>query len=411
LEPGRSGAYSDTLVFIDSIAVKDTVRLDSVVLRVDTTVFLDTVRLVLKRDSVFDLIADAHGIWRDFATTGFDFEWDTLTRPPEFSVRVSFGQPFVDIPPAYRPFWRHCSNCHSDLGSNTLAPKARKALLLNTWEQIAAYGPERLVFAARGGGMPPKPTPPVPEDVLGRAQAYLASWPNPDPGVLLVGFRYRESEDFVRKYCADCHAPGGTHPEQRRAMLHLVLDTYGQWHKHRRNIRERIGIKFDSTQDTSWISQIIMPPDSLPAGRKPSDAERLKMMEWIDRFAPNTVDGSGIGDSVSTKGIVTSGAVQGLVYEPAAKIVNRYCADCHTVGGLNPEQPDAWNYAIRLDTYALWDSYPTYILEEHLDPVLAAQKSLTLMPPEHFPLQPTSGERQLLLDWLRRGSPNTVDGR
>jgi len=347
------------------------------------------------RDSVNKLFMDTLGIWRDSITSFFD----------STAGSWHYSAPFMDMPAAYRQFYRYCANCHSTLGTSFLAPKALKALRLDTWDDITAYGANRLLLAAQGGGMPLSPGPKVPDDVLGRAQAYLASWGDTAQRVILRGFNYWEAENFVRKYCADCHTPAGRNPQQGRAMMFLILDTYDQWHKREDKIKERI----DPTYDPSYI----MPPDSLPPERKPTDAERLSMMEWISRFSPNTIDGQGMGDSIQTQGIVTEGAVQGLVYDTAYKLINRYCADCHTLGGLNKDQPDAWTYALPLDTYAEWKAAGILDIQYRMDSVLASQLRPPgqIMPRTIFPLQPTAAERQLLLDWIRRGSPNTLTGQ
>ncbi len=133
------------------------------------------------------------------------------------------------------------------------------------------------------------------------------------------------------------------------------------------------------------------------------------MLEWIDRFSPNTPDGSGMGDSVFSGGIVTSGAMQGLVYTQAFNILNRYCADCHAEVGLNRDQPDAY-FALRIDTYAAWKSIPTRITLRRLDLDSVSKYQQGPMPPESFGNQITLAERKLVIDWLTRGSPNSVDG-
>ena len=109
--------------------------------------------------------------------------------------------------------------------------------------------------------------------------------------------------------------------------------------------------------------------------------------------------------------IVTEGALADVAYEPARRLVSRYCADCHTRGGNNREQPDAWKYALRLDTYADWEK-GSRVLKVRLDSAASAAEDppADVMPRESFPYQPTQAERDTLLDWLARGSPNTVTG-
>jgi hypothetical protein len=92
--------------------------------------------------------------------------------------------------------------------------------------------------------------------------------------------------------------------------------------------------------------------------------------------------------------------------------VSLYCADCHARGGNNPTHGDAWGHAIRLDTYAEWAKSERY-LRERLDPDSAAAQDppVDVMPQPGFPLQPTAAERDTLLAWLARGSPDTPDGQ
>ena len=307
--------------------------------------------------------------------------------------------PFMDMPLAYRDFWRYCANCHSSSGQSSQAPRARKALHLNTWNQITAYGAEKLILAAKGGGMPLPPTPRVSDEVLGRAQAYLASWPDSAQPIRVTGYRYAEAGNFVRSYCADCHTPGGRSADQPKAAIRLMLDNYEGWRKHQSAIKQRL--------DTNNLLR--MPPqdshqDSLLSRAPP---ERARMIDWIDRFSPNTADGTGKGDDTPL-----DTAVKGLVYEPAFRIINRYCAECHTEGGLNLRQLDGWT-ALPLDTYGNWKSAPDgrNIFARRLDSVQARQSGLERMPPPKFYAQPTQAERDTLLNWLQRGSPNTLNGQ
>ncbi len=362
-------------------------------LYLDTLHYHGSLTKIVLRDTIHQWLQDDHGIWRDYQTSLFDTgsgEW-------------AYGTPFIDIPAAYSQFWRYCSNCHSALGKSSLASKAKKSLELNTWEQIQSYGPQKLVLAARGGGMPIAPAPPVPDEVVSRALAYLAYSGDSVAPILLVHYHYKEAENFVRRYCADCHTPAGRHPLQSTAMRYLILDTYAQWHKYEKSIKQRI--------DTVADVLLIMPPDSIALAKKPSREERRKMMEWIDRWSPNTPDGSGKGDSIPIGNIIQNGAMKGLLFDSASQIINHYCADCHTFGGLNREQQSAWTYALRLDTYQDWANVKPEILAERLDPAIAILKFLEVMPPDRFPFQPTNSERQILLEWLKRSSPNTKDGR
>ena len=112
------------------------------------------------------------------------------------------------------------------------------------------------------------------------------------------------------------------------------------------------------------------------------------------------------------KPIVTEGAIAGTLYLPAFRIVNRYCADCHTAGGNNELQHDTWKYALRLDTYAEWVDARKILLERLVPETAAAQDPpVDVMPNLAFPFQPTQAERDTLLNWIRAGSPNTPMGK
>ncbi|MDB5047416.1 MAG: hypothetical protein JWO30_487 [Fibrobacteres bacterium] len=109
--------------------------------------------------------------------------------------------------------------------------------------------------------------------------------------------------------------------------------------------------------------------------------------------------------------IVTEGALTDVRYEPAQRLVSITCADCHTRNGNNETQPDAWGHAVRLDTYKDWlDSRK--VLLERLDPVTAAEQDppVDVMPQTTFKYQLTDTERDTLLQWIKRGSPNTESG-
>ena len=116
-------------------------------------------------------------------------------------------------------------------------------------------------------------------------------------------------------------------------------------------------------------------------------------------------------DAPEPRTIVTDGAVADVLYAPAKRIVNLYCADCHTQGGHNELQPDTWKFALRLDTYDDWVS-GTKVLLRRMDAAKAAAQDPPedVMPSISFPFQPTQAERDTLIDWLNRGSPNTPTG-
>lgn len=116
-------------------------------------------------------------------------------------------------------------------------------------------------------------------------------------------------------------------------------------------------------------------------------------------------------DGGGPKPIVTEGALTDVLYEPARRLVSRSCADCHAQGGNNGTHQDAWGHAIRLDTYAEWVSGRRVLLER-LDRSVAAMQDppLDTMPSAGFLYPLTDAERDTLLQWIRRDSPNTESG-
>lgn len=108
---------------------------------------------------------------------------------------------------------------------------------------------------------------------------------------------------------------------------------------------------------------------------------------------------------------MTEGCLRDCAYEPARRLVSRSCADCHAEGGNDASHSDAWGHAIRLDTYAQWTKGSAHLLER-LDPAEAARQDPPVdpMPPEGFPYPLSQSERDTLLEWLKRGSPNTASG-
>jgi len=93
-------------------------------------------------------------------------------------------------------------------------------------------------------------------------------------------------------------------------------------------------------------------------------------------------------------------------YAAADDIIVGYCAGCHARDGKHPDQPRA-HQVLALDSYADWHQATTVIAAvldtRHLDG--------SVMPPADAPAQPTDAERSLLLDWTRRGAPDTSQGQ
>ena len=109
--------------------------------------------------------------------------------------------------------------------------------------------------------------------------------------------------------------------------------------------------------------------------------------------------------------ILTEGCLTDVRYAPARRIVGYYCSDCHAKAGTAESHKDAYGHALRLDTWQEWVDGKKYLLVR-LDAAAAAAEEppVDVMPQLAFPYQPTQAERDTLLQWIRRGSPNTVSG-
>jgi uncharacterized membrane protein len=95
------------------------------------------------------------------------------------------------------------------------------------------------------------------------------------------GVAYEPARRFVNSYCAPCHARGGPLPDHMRAYQVLHLDSYQDWKAGKRIILAVI--------DRWHLDGKIMPPPTAPA--QPTDDERLQMIDWTQRDAPNSADG------------------------------------------------------------------------------------------------------------------------
>src|SRR6266567_3545489 len=95
-------------------------------------------------------------------------------------------------------------------------------------------------------------------------------------------------------------------------------------------------------------------------------------------------------------------AMKGTVYERGRTFVQTYCSPCHWSGGRHAKKAVAYP-AFQVDTYEQWMTGRT-IVPAVLD---KWNPDGTVMPPPEAPADPPDDERMLILDWVRRGSPNT----
>jgi mono/diheme cytochrome c family protein len=313
-------------------------------------------------------------------------------------------EPFADIPRPFREFFAHCSGCHSNLAADTEEKRRAKARMnLNDWAAIKSFGPSRLLAAANAGTMPPAADAKVPDTLVEKVIVFLGSWSY--GGEALGGTAFTQARALVGRFCADCHTAGGRNADRPRAHALLPLDTYAQWKEYQDLIAGRLAPGHPGGNP--------MPPPKHPI--QPSAAERNLLLDWIARNSPDTQDGLGEGrpDTTRPDGIVSEGAMGDVLYAPARRIVNFYCADCHTAGGGNKDQVDAWKNAdVKLDTHAGWIKAVNTLLVRLDPPLAAAQRPFPFdpMPKPSFARQPSQAERDTLLAWLRSGSPNTITG-
>ncbi len=246
----------------------------------------------LYRDSAGVLHDSRTGLYRDF----LGFWRDTLV-----------NQPFMDVPEPYREFWHYCATCHSGFKYSPYleSVRAKRAMQLNNWDEIVAYGPEKLFLAALRGGMPLATAVPVPDYVIERVHAYLAAhwdttgvppappqpvtttgivdtfWVADSTGIHKVEFLYKPAQRLMDKYCAECHARDGNSPYQKLTWSNsLQIDSFPVWRGAAGPLIERMDPVY------TWD---LMPP--FYGAHQPTRAERDTLLQWLNRGAPNTVDG------------------------------------------------------------------------------------------------------------------------
>jgi uncharacterized membrane protein len=117
-----------------------------------------------------------------------------------------------------------------------------------------------------------------------------------------------------------------------------------------------------------------------------------------------------IGGGCATHDVAPSreraeGALTGTRYEIGRRFASKYCVECHAKDGRDPKQKVAYP-AFHADTYDDWVSSRTILLAV----VDKWNPDGDVMPPPDA-LEPPDEERRLILDWIRRGSPNTSDGK
>lgn len=103
---------------------------------------------------------------------------------------------------------------------------------------------------------------------------------------------------------------------------------------------------------------------------------------------------------------VSMGALQDCQYTFAKNFTSQYCSDCHTTTGTFKHKDKALQN-ITMDTYHDWmqaSRTVPRVLDKH-------NLESKIMPPAKYPYQPTDSEREVMIEWLNRGSPNTDSGK
>ena len=110
-------------------------------------------------------------------------------------------------------------------------------------------------------------------------------------------------------------------------------------------------------------------------------------------------------DGGPASSVTAERALRGTAYERGRDLVQRHCAGCHSQNGEDPRQRVAYP-AFHVDAYDDWVSSRTILLAV-LD---KWNPDGDVMPPPDA-VELSDDDRRTLLDWIRRGSPNTVDGQ
>lgn len=90
----------------------------------------------------------------------------------------------------------------------------------------------------------------------------------------------------------------------------------------------------------------------------------------------------------------------------ARKFTGKYCMECHSADGTNPKQEKAYpNLGVA--------NYREWMEASGAVPGVLDKAALEgpVMPPKSAKNQPTDEERKIMVEWVRRGSPNTDSGR
>ena len=98
----------------------------------------------------------------------------------------------------------------------------------------------------------------------------------------------------------------------------------------------------------------------------------------------------------------TPAALVGAPDSPGRRFAERYCASCHTQAGAHRLRPRAHGI-FAIDRISEWRGSQRILLavldKWHLDG--------KVMPPPQADAQPSDDERRAILDWIRRGSPDS----
>jgi len=181
--------------------------------------------------------------------------------------------PFMDFPNAFRNFFLpNCSGCHSNRLEYT---DERGSLNLNTWSEVVAYGPLKLVMIAQTGEMPIRPLGKVPEPTLNDAINFLIEGVDGSfrPGSFpdIINSKLRE---ITERYCGRCHGSQGLFLQE------VDLRTYADW-------QENAALNLQSVSGASNVVQ--MPTAGSPELKlwNNSPKDRAALISWLQNGLPN----------------------------------------------------------------------------------------------------------------------------
>jgi hypothetical protein len=126
---------------------------------------------------------------------------------------------------------------------------------------------------------------------------------------------------------------------------------------------------------------------------------------WVDFIFGSCLALTGCASREQPGGASREGLVDSK-FRFAREFTGRYCVDCHASwGGHGLRDKAVLN--LKMDPYRDWTDADGAV------PGVLDKDSLEapVMPPPSFPRQPTDAERRIMVEWVKRGSPDTDSGK